>query len=379
MRLFFVVVLFCVIAEGTAVTSARYCGAQEASRFAVVVRPRDGEIHPQVIRDVEFGLCYELVKGGDFRIGDNNLSDSRSIEVTLSNYYISTTPACESHIAKYLVEGNAVAVAEINRLLKANDVVEMPDKYKEDWRDCISLIQFHTSYAQWPAIFDFDTDSRIVYEAWLVHFIEISDSIEMSKVNVGGNVVLNPLEINAHQRLAVKESLNAIRDKLAEKVASGSRCFDQASFYNASEFAMEVGCRLPTEAQWEVAGRLSQQGNLGHVTGLLDESRLEWCRDFYSYQYYNRQSKLSDPQGPTRGELSEAQIDEQAADSQPEFATRMFARNIGVLRGQGSPTKRCFASRLSAVRAIPFDPPRVIRLVIDADSIAEHAKHLETK
>src|SRR5215813_7891642 len=46
-------------------------------------------IYPNRVQDRRFGIWYIYVPGGKYQIGSNERSDSRSIEITLSGFYIS--------------------------------------------------------------------------------------------------------------------------------------------------------------------------------------------------------------------------------------------------------------------------------------------------
>lgn len=107
------------------------------------------------------------------------------------------------------------------------------------------------------------------------------------------------------------------------------------TWYEAALFAMWLGCRLPTEAEWEYCCRAggrddallkdpafliehawftANSGNMTHDVGLLKPNSFnlydmlgnvrEWCNDWLSENYYEeclKQGTVKDPKGPMLG------------------------------------------------------------------------------
>lgn len=107
------------------------------------------------------------------------------------------------------------------------------------------------------------------------------------------------------------------------------------TWYEAALFAMWLGCRLPTEAEWEYCCRAggrddellkepsfliehawftANSGNMTHDVGLLKPNSFnlydmlgnvrEWCNDWLDEEYYDKclaQGTVKDPKGPVVG------------------------------------------------------------------------------
>ncbi len=320
---------------------------------------------PNRVQDHHTGMWYRLVPGGAYQIGSDQLKDSKEIEVELSSFYISETCVSVGQIAQFLIhelkhsmdEEEFTMDRELSEMFKV--IQQLPESQQQDYL----LLSQVTEYEYNLNLFwgDFFKLSPSLHKE-LDQQLSLLGSKEFSK-DLSDTEVYRAFKLTPEQRTVFKKVLSSLISHLS-KLQSNHSPYGEAYHLRASSYAEYCHADLPTEAQWEAAARLSQAGQL-KVKNMLGD-HLEWCSDRYAYDYFQRKHGFKDPTGPRRSKLSEKQIDAEVPVSGLKIVTRIFARRLGVLRGETVSTRH-----YGSYHFLPppnFRKPNMIRLVINPAS-----------
>jgi len=310
---------------------------------------------PNRVQDHHTGMWYRFVPGGAYQIGSDQLKDSKEIEVELSSFYISETCVSVGQIAQFLIhelkhsmdEKNFAMDQELTEMFKK--IKQLPEPQQQDYLLYIQMCNYDLPLSLfWRDFFKITPSLHKDFEKQFA-------SIESDRI---GDFKLTP-----EQRAVFKKVLSSLISHLS-KLQSNHTPYGEAYHLRASSYAEYCHADLPTEAQWEAAARLSQAGQL-KVKNMLGD-HLEWCSDRYAYDYFQRKHGFKDPTGPRRSKLSEKQIDAEVPVSGLKIVTRIFARRLGVLRGETVSTRH-----YGSYHFLPppnFRKPNMIRLVVNPAS-----------
>jgi formylglycine-generating enzyme required for sulfatase activity len=319
-------------------------------------------IHPNRIRDRDTGMWYVYVPGGKYQIGSNKRSDSKAIEVTLTGFYISEKRVSHAQIAQqFETELTPFDIERIEKIMKAGKEgdekllrellgrSEIPKEYQDylverlrkEWQDysveemesAVWIGMVYSIFFRrpiWPALWkpglmhpSEELDSRV--DEFLHSLDEAQGTTEPRREKQKSK----PVKLTAKQLNEAKQIILQYNKEVQAFRAQGDAPYQGTSYDQAAELAAKFRASLPTEAQWEVAARLHAAKRI-QLDGMLD-FLMEWCSDYYAYDYFQRRDGFRDPKGPPRGRLSQEQL---RGGSSFGIARKWFARRVHVLKGR---------------------------------------------
>jgi formylglycine-generating enzyme required for sulfatase activity len=333
-------------------------------------------VHPNRIRDRDTGMWYVYVPGGKYQIGSNERSDSKAIEVTLKGFYISEKRiSCAQIAEQFKSEFTPFDVQRIEKFIKAGrEGMEtlarelLGGKIPKDWQD-YSVEEMESDI--WGGMVFSIFLRRGVWPLWQAGWIKTSQELDArvdafrdslpegqrSPTGPRGKSVWHPPKLTARQKDEAKQIILQYSKEIQAFRTQGDSPYQGSSFSQAGDLAAKFRASLPTEAQWEVAARLHAAKRI-QLDGMLD-FLMEWCSDYYAYDYFQRRDSFRDPKGPPRGRLNQEQL---RGGSSFGISRKWFAKRVHVLRG------REVDLRDYGYNGAPFgNPLTTIRLVINPD------------
>jgi len=262
------------------------------------------------------GLEFVLVPANTYSIGDDAQEDSANIEVQLSPYYFCASEVKHKHLS---VLAHRVFLCRRDERLREFSNLHGAEALNDQAKSVANL---------WACIeVSLDTMPE------LIHAPAFSEAV--TGLTQHNNMDKSPLEWNLspEQIQRIEAAVTIFEKHICDLATSQEPQFSKASYYIAMQLAQAGEFSLPTEAQWEVAAALTERGELSTIE-LLDENR-EWCSDFYSQNYFARESGFVDPIGPPVGYLSKKQRVEHSEDLALAIRIWMQMRRLRVLRGNG--------------------------------------------
>jgi len=288
---------------------------------------------PNRVQDQNTGMWYRFVPGGEYKIGSDQLEDSKEIKVELSSFYISETCVSVGQISKYLIHSLKHSMDEegftMDRKLSwmHNEIKQLPESQQQDYLLYFQMTEYYFNISlYWGDFFKLTPSLNEELEKQ----ISLVGSEEYRK-DMSEKEIMRAFKLSPLQRTVFKRVLSSLITHLS-KLQSNKSPYGEAYSAKATRYAEYCHANLPTEAQWEVAAQLSMAGKL-KVKNMLGD-HLEWCSDFYSYYYFQRKHDFKDPTGPRISKLSEKQLDAEVPVSGLKIITRIISRRLGVLRGE---------------------------------------------
>lgn len=316
---------------------------------------------PNRIQNKTSGMWYRLVPAGTYTIGSDKFEDSKEIRVQLSPYYISETCVSRAQLRQGLVkslqqQGDWLG-EEVLTLIR-----RLPEEQQADFRLLDFMLSFEGERSRWGDMLDLNPELARAFNDAYEEFFTVT--INRGKSEDGKEPILEEdlksIRLTSQQRQTITKVKEALTTKL-KHLQKGQAPYDRASYSNAASYAEWKGLDLPTEAQWEVAARLSAAGKL-KVDNMVGCHR-EYCSDSYAYDYFQRKRHFTDPTGPRRGKLSDEQLERETQVSSLKVITRIVALNTIVIRGE-SISKREYSLAHSSAPS-NSKKSRQIRLVIN--------------
>jgi formylglycine-generating enzyme required for sulfatase activity len=356
--------------------------AEVSFPFPVEVDKTKGKtgIYPNRIQDRDSGTWYVFVPGGKYQLGSDRQRDSKPIQVTLTEFYISERQVSYGQIARHIER----QLQEAMKGVESNIAKDATPAQAQDARLVAEVKAITIIQRWWPKDLKLDIDSGDFLESapgvlernrkW-----EALRGQKMSAAKLQGMLeCLTELkkELAAWNRdmkatrglvareAAVKSTLTPeqreqarkIRAAFKERIAATSRGdepYPTAHYLDARLYATSHGVSLPTEAQWEAAAQLLEAKRL-QLEGMFDPI-LEWCSDYYAHDYYHRRDDLKDPQGPRRPRISPEQLHEEFYDSGLGLGRRLIARDMRVLRGGDRSTRAYGRAGEKDLLGLPYE------------------------
>ncbi|QDT81054.1 Formylglycine-generating sulfatase enzyme [Gimesia maris] len=334
--------------------------AKEADRFPfpVKVDSEAGQTDglPNRVQNPSSGMWYALVPVGTYTIGSDQIWDSKKIQIQLSPYYISETCVTRAQLGQGLLK-NLLQEEWFDEEMRTL-IRRLPEEQQDDFRLLDFMFTFDTERSYWGDLLDLNEELASAFkDTYDKFFTEPEDS---AKYEEGEERTLEEdiksIRLTSRQRQTLTKVKEVLTAKL-KHLPQGQAPYVRASYRNAVSYAEWQGVNLPTEAQWEVAARLSSAGKL-NVDSMVGNSR-EYCSDSYTYDYFQRKKHFKDPTGPRRGKLSDEQLERETQVSSLKVITQIVALNTVVIRGE-SISKREYSLAHSN-----SNKSRRIRLVIN--------------
>lgn len=288
-----------VIIMSLAVISAKAedKAAEHKFPFRIEVDKKAGKTgaYPNRFKHQNTGMWYVLVPGEKYSIGNDQVTDSKSIEVTLSTYYISET---EVSVGQYWTYRET----ELNRAFDqyTKQAIKEENITKEQ-RDVLNFMLkaacYETLVEPEPLFISYGMTKLVISDEGFDKIKEEIDKIKETN---------DDLKLNAEERAVIKRYQAVFQNRLNELKSKKQVVFQTATYYDTPPFVAFYNLDLPTEAQWEVAARLVEGKKL-KISGMLDLTK-EWCSDFYAHDYFHRKIGGNNPAGPRRARLSREQV-----------------------------------------------------------------------
>lgn len=355
--------------------------AGPSSPFPIAVDKTKGNsgIYPNRVQDRDTLTWYVFVPGGKFAVGSDKHKDSKPIQVTVSEFYISEKQVSYRQIAQYIERQFQEAMKDVDsRIPKDATLAQAQDARKVAEVMAISIVS-----GWWPNELRLESDPDSFLQslptalerekkwqdlrAHKTGFEKVQLTLEALR-ELKTRLAAQNRDMEAAQKLlaqeaALKVTLSAEQRDQASKIVAafkgrvavtsrGEAPYRTAHYLDARGFARSRGVSLPTEAQWEIAARLHEAKRLD-LEGMFDEI-LEWCADYYAHDYYNRKDDFRDPQGPRRSRFSDEQLQKEFYDSGLGLGRRLVARDMRVLRGRDSTTRDYGRAGESDLLGLPY-------------------------
>lgn len=262
------------------------------------------------------------VPGGQYTIGTNEYVDSMRIQVSLQPFWFGESPLTYVQVAWMMeaIFASTQGDEPIDRVFRYGTLPRL------DGMDAV--------YDDYYKLFDLYRTNQSEFETVACKKLEVFES----------------------------EYLKALR-------TTGEADFDLADFQLATDFAELLGCKLPTEAQWEVATppKVTDKPSDSDRTKML----YEWCSDFYSFESFRKMAESRDPKGPAFGSLTSEPLERATETSALPLRTAWMSRRLHVLRSVSDPERR-FGLPVSRLTGNSMDaktgdmPRRGVRLVLSS-------------
>lgn len=307
---------------------------------------------PNRVQNPSSGMWYALVPAGTYTIGSDQIQDSKEIQVQLSPFYISETCVTHGQVRQELLtrlqmypEGK-----EVEERLSL--IHQLPAARQADFQLGNMMLNYYIYRRDWEDLNQLDPE---IDREFAVTSKEVLEQLHAHE-NLSMEEQVKQFQFTSPQRKSFNKVKAAIIKCLQHAEKNGFP-YQRATHRNAVTYAEWRGVALPTEAQWEVAARLSAAGKL-HVDPLVRNHR-EYCSDFYAFDYFQRKKHFKDPTGPRRGKFSDEQLERETQVASLKVITRIVALNAVVIRGE-SISKREYSLAHSN-----SNESRRIRLVIN--------------
>lgn len=317
--------------------------------------------YPNRIRDRRFGIWYVYVPGGKYQIGSNERSDSRSIEVTLSGFYISEKRVSCAQIAEIFKE-EFTPIDLANGMKQFLFLKDSKGWAAEETADTVRGAAVGDIFLRGGGWLPMWTTRWMPISSGLSEragkFIESIDATSAGDKKRPAKERVPVFKLTPKQREEAEQIVAAFNKELAAFRARGDAAYEKVTFGQAADCASKCGVSLPTEAQWEAAARLHAAKRI-QLDGMLDKF-VEWCSDYYAFDYFHRKDDFRDPKGPPRGRLTDEQL-RHLGGSSFGISNRRNARRCIVFKGLAP------ENRFYGYNDCPFTTTSTIRLVFNPE------------
>ena len=263
--------------------------------FPVEIDAKAGKTgeYPNRVKDRRTGTWLVFVPGGKYKIGTDKRPDSKVIEVTLSGFYISQAQVGGEAFAKaYLAEWERELASFIEDLAQ-DEELNLPKKLTPAAAADLRLVCSYWSFTlspPWSSSFlgglsGWDISFDVVGFDDAEKKLEALSAVQDKRVEEGKPAVpLTPAE-----RKVLEETDAAIRQCIRKAGVDQESAVRRVSYEGAKGYVASQGLSLPTEAQWEVAAKLTRSKR-APLKGMFDEV-LEWCSNHYPKDAIRRKPK----------------------------------------------------------------------------------------